>query len=68
MAQALDIAREEMTGTERSTEFPPTWVLLDLGRTLDEGREEVSGGVENVEGESTAVSSSYIAVGWGSSI
>jgi hypothetical protein len=68
MAQALDIAPEETTGMKRSTEFPPTWVLVDLEMVLEEVPSEASRSVENEEEESTAVPSSYVAMGWGSSI
>lgn len=68
MAQALGIAPDEKTGIERSTEFPPTWVLVDLEKALEEARSEACGEVEGEEDNSTAVSSSYVAVGWGSSI
>lgn len=68
MAQALGIAPDETTGRELSIEFPPTWVLVDLGKALEEARSEASGEVEGEEDNSTAVSSSYVAAGWGSSI
>lgn len=68
MAQALGIAPDETTGMKRSTEIPPTWVLLDLESVLEEARSESSERVENEEGESTTEPSSYMVVGWGSSI
>jgi hypothetical protein len=58
MAKELGITPEEMAGRKRTTEFPPTWVLLDLGRTLDEVQSAASGSVENEEDESSAVYSS----------
>ena len=68
MAQELDIAPEETTGRKRTTELSLTWVLLDLGSNLDEVESEASGSIENEEDESSAVYSSYVAAGWGSSL
>lgn len=66
--QTLDIGAEEKTGRRRSIECPPTWVLLDSEKALEEVRSEASGSVGNEEDESSAVYSSYAATGWGSSL
>ena len=68
MTQALEIAREKTSEMNRPAEFPPTWVLLDLEEAIGEAPSDDLGRDESGDQESKGEFSSYVAVGWGSSL